>query len=76
MTSLPDYLTPEIWLDNVFAAAQARRGGVLKRQVRDVERICGLDLFLSEARKRGFQILRNGRHFIIICNAAPVFRVL
>ena len=52
MSEIPDYLTPEIWLHNVFAAAEVRKGGVLKRKVRDVERLCGRDLFLAEARRR------------------------
>lgn len=76
MARLPDHLMPYIWLENVFSAAQVRKGGILKRQVRDVERICGQDLFLSQARERGFQVLRNGRHFIVICNSEPVQRVL
>ena len=75
MSEIPDYLTPEIWLHNVFAAAEVRKGGVLKRKVRDVERLCGRDLFLAEARRRGFQVLRNLQHFVIFCNSDPIFRV-
>ena len=52
MSEIPDYLTPEILLHNVFAAAEVRKGGVLKRKVRDVERLCGRDLLLAEARRR------------------------
>lgn len=76
MAELPDHLTPERWLDGVFAAREVRKGGILKRQIRDIERLCGRDMFLGEARRRGFQVLRNGRHFIVFCNAEPISRVL
>lgn len=76
MTQIPDYLTPEIWLANVFAAAEVRKGGVLKRKIRDVERLCGQDAFLNEARKRGFQVVRNARHFVVFCNSDPIRRVV
>lgn len=75
MAEFPDYLTPEQWLQGVFAAKEVRKGGILKRQIRDIERLCGRDLFLAEARRRGFQVLRNGRHFIVFCNEEPIFRV-
>lgn len=76
MTQLPEYLTPEIWLQNVFAAAEVRKGGVLKRQIQDIDRLCGRDLFLEEARRRGFQVVRNGRHFVVFCNGDPIRRVV
>ena len=76
MAELPDYLTPEQWLHGVFAAQEVRKGGILKRQVRDVERLCGQDMFLGEARRRGFQVLRNGRHFVVFCNSHPIRRVV
>lgn len=75
MAQLPDHLTPEIWLAQVFSAEEARRGGVIKRQVRDVERLCGRDAFFAEIRRRGFQAVQNGRHFVVFCNAQPIRRV-
>ena len=75
MTQLPEYLEAERWLAQVFAAEEVRRGGVIKRQVRDVERLCGRDAFLAEIRHRGFQAVQNGRHFVVFCNAQPIRRV-
>lgn len=72
MARIPEYLTPEIWLAQVFASAEAQRGGVVKRQVRDVERIAGRALFRRELERRGFQAVENGRHFVIFCNDLPV----
>jgi len=75
MAALPDYLTPELWLDQIFSSAEARRGGVVKRQVRDVERLAGRDLFLQAVQSRGFQAVENGRHFVVFCNQRPIRRV-
>ncbi|PIE06579.1 MAG: N-(5'-phosphoribosyl)anthranilate isomerase [Rhodobacterales bacterium] len=75
MTNLPPSINPETWMRSVFSSRDVRRGGVFKRQVRDVERIVGRDVFLAEVERRGFQALENGRHFIVCCNAQPIRRV-
>jgi hypothetical protein len=75
MTQLPEYMTPEIWLHQVFSSGEALRGGVVKRQIRDVERLVGRDVFSYEVRRRGFQAVENGRHFVIFCNGRPIRRV-
>ncbi len=74
MTHLPARIVPELWMRDLFSSRDACRGGVIKRQVRDVERIVGRDVFLAEVERRGWQALENGRHFIICCNAEPVRR--
>lgn len=76
MPALPEYLTPEIWLDQVLSADEARKGGVLKRQVRDIERLVGRAAFVAELERRGFQAVENGRHFVIFCSRLPIRRVL
>lgn len=75
MRELPEKITPEIWMRQVLGSREAIRGGVLKRQVRDVERIVGRDVFLAEVERRGWQALENGTHFIVCCNANPIRRV-
>lgn len=75
MARLPDYLSAEQWLDQIFASGEARRGGVVKRQIRDVERLAGRAAFVEAVERRGFQAVENGRHFVIFCNGAPIRRV-
>lgn len=75
MAQLPQHLTPEAWLDQWLNSAEARKGGVIKRQIRDVERLVGRDMFLRELERRGFQAVQNGRHFVVFCNLAPIRRV-
>ena len=75
MASLPDHLTSANWLEQVFSSQEALKGGVVKRQARDVERLAGRAAFLSEVERRGFQAVRNGRHYVIFCNDLPIRRV-
>lgn len=74
MSRLPDHLTPERWITQVFTSTEAMRGGVVKRQIRDIERLAGRQAFLAEVERRGFQAVENGRHFVIFCNALPIRR--
>jgi hypothetical protein len=76
MPALPDYLTADQWLAQIFASDEARRGGVVKRQVRDVERLVGRAAFAAEVRRRGCQAVENGRHFVIFCNRDAIRRVV
>ncbi|MCX7890103.1 MAG: N-(5'-phosphoribosyl)anthranilate isomerase [Rhodobacteraceae bacterium] len=71
---LPEHLTPERWMEQVFASREATGGGVVKRQVRDVERLVGRRPFIEEAERRGFQVLENNRHFVVFCNRLPIRR--
>lgn len=75
MSFLPEHLTPEIWLEQLLSSGEARSGGVVKRQIRDVERLVGRDAFLAEVERRGFQVVQNNRHFVISCNMMPIRRV-
>jgi len=45
MKALPQHLTPDIWLQQVFTSTEARKGGVVKRKIRDVERLVGRRAF-------------------------------
>ena len=75
MSALPPHLTPDLWLDQFLASGEALRGGVIKRQVSDVERLVGRAAFLAEVERRGFQAVENGRHFVVFCNGLPIRRV-
>ena len=75
MGQLPEHLTSERWMAQLLSSGEARKGGIVKRQIRDVERIVGREDFAAEIERRGFQALENGRHFIVFCNDAPIRRV-
>ncbi|MEL6563685.1 MAG: N-(5'-phosphoribosyl)anthranilate isomerase [Pseudomonadota bacterium] len=72
MDALPDYLTPEQWLDKIFSAKSALQGGVVRRKVRDIDRLVGRPLFREELRKLGYRAIENNGNFVIFCNRAPL----
>ena len=65
-------LSPEVWLQDLFSSKAVNHGGVVRRKARDVERFVGMDLFLSEINRRGFQVAENGGQFVIFCDREPI----
>lgn len=72
MKDLPAPITPEVWMRQLFSAKAAAEGGIVRRKVRDVERIVGRDVFTRELQRRGFHAVENAGQFVIFCNRAPV----
>jgi hypothetical protein len=75
MAQLPVHLTSDQWISQIFASPTAKQGGVVKRRIRDVERLAGREAFLREVERRGFQAVQNGAHFVVFCNDLPIRRV-
>lgn len=75
MSQIPEFLTPEMWLQQVFGSAEALKGGVVKRQIRDVEGLVGREAFAKAVERRGFQAIENARHFVVFCNDHPIRRI-
>lgn len=72
MNPLPPAVTPEIWLRQMFTSHAALDGGVIRRKVRDVERIVGRDRFESYLRRRGFRAVENAGQYVVFCNVDPI----
>jgi len=64
------------WLRGVFSAQAVNRGGVIRRAVRDVDRIVGRAAFEAEVQRRGFHMVENAGQFVIFCNNEPVRVIL
>ncbi|MCT4557176.1 MAG: N-(5'-phosphoribosyl)anthranilate isomerase [Pelagimonas sp.] len=75
MAHVPIHIPSDQWLRQIFASTEARKGGVVKRQIRDVERYVGREAFVLALEERGYQAIENGRHYVIFCNAYPIKRV-
>jgi hypothetical protein len=60
------------WFRHLFLAKAARDGGVVRRKVKDMERMVGRDLFEREMNRRGYSVVENAGQVIIFCNAEPV----
>ena len=65
-------LSPEIWLRDLFASKAVQQGAVIRRKARDIERFVGMDLFMTEIARRGFQVVENSGQIVIFCNQAPI----
>jgi hypothetical protein len=65
-------LSPEAWFRHLFSSQSARDGGVVRRKVRDMERMVGRDAFAAEIRRRGYSAVENAGQIIVFCNAEPV----
>ena len=72
MSELRVLVPADIWLLQLFTAKTARQGGIVRRSVRDVERIVGRDIFQAELMRRGFHAVENSGQYVIFCNNAPV----
>ena len=72
MTTTLALLPPEIWLLQMFSAKTAREGGIVRRQIRDVERIVGRANFENELRRRGFHAVENAGQYVVFCNNEAV----
>ncbi len=65
-------LSPEVWLHDLFTSKAVQQGGVIRRKARDIERFAGMDLFMREIHRRGYQVAENSGQIVIFCNRAPV----
>ncbi|OIP82024.1 MAG: hypothetical protein AUK37_09725 [Rhodobacterales bacterium CG2_30_65_12] len=70
-----DRRTAESWLTRLFGSGPAREGGVIQHSVEDVESHVGREVFLREVERRGYQVVENGRQFVVFCNRAAIQRV-
>ncbi len=64
--------SPDQWFRHLFRAKSALDGGVVRRKVRDMERMVGRPAFEAELRRRGFSAVENAGQVIIFCNAQPL----
>ena len=65
-------LSPDIWLRDLFSSKAAMQGDVIRRKARDIERFVGMERFLAEIDRRGYQVAENSGQIVIFCNRAPV----
>lgn len=64
--------TPDGWINQIFSAKSAQRGGVVRRSIRWVEREVGRDRFEAEVRRRGFHMIECGTQLVVICNGGAL----
>jgi hypothetical protein len=70
--SIPAPLSPDAWVTHLFTTKAAREGGVVRRNLRDIERYVGRTAFEAELRRRGYHAVENAGQLIIFCNQEPI----
>lgn len=74
MSEMRVIVPPEVWLRQVFSAKAARDGGIVRRSLRDIERVVGREALEDELRRRGYSAVINAGQVVIFCNREPVRR--
>ena len=72
MQTVTRHTTPDIWLDQMFSAQAARKGGVVRRSLSWVEREVGRDRFIHEVRIRGFHLIETADQFLVVCHNGSI----
>jgi hypothetical protein len=62
----------ESWINLVFKADAAGKGGVVRRNVTWVEREVGRHRLIIEVKRRGYHMVESGGQFVIFCNSGAV----
>lgn len=60
------------WLATVFHCRATETGGIIRRQIVDVEREVGCLAFEAEVQERGFRLIRTRHHYVIVCDPGPI----
>lgn len=73
---MPPHLSPDAWMLDLFSSRAARKGAVIRRNIRDIERYVGRQAFEQELRRRGYHAVENAGQMVIFCNREPIRRVV
>lgn len=68
----PMPVTSQEWMRQMLSSRTALDGGVVRRKVRDVERLVGREAFLAAMKRRGFRVVENAGHFVVFCNSEEI----
>lgn len=72
MRNLNSPLSPDMWLKDLFTSHAVQEGAVIRCKARDIERFVGMDRFMAEVQRRGYQVAENAGQIVIFRNCAPV----
>ena len=61
-------MSPYESINEIFRAASARNGNIVRRKIANVNKYASLKYLLKEVQTRGFHLVETGDQYIIICN--------
>ena len=65
-------MSPYVFINNIFRADAAKKGGVVRRSKKDVETIASYAELEKEVKRRNFHLLEAGGQYVIVCTTAKL----
>ena len=65
-------MSPYESINDIFRAASAKNGNVVRRKIANVEKFATFKSLLKEVQARGFHLVETGYQYIIICNTGQI----
>lgn len=56
------------WVEQIFAAASAQNGGIVRRKKADVAKYASLEQVIQAAKTRGFHVVETGGQVVVLCH--------
>lgn len=57
------------WLNQMFAAGQASKGGLVRRSIKSVRKYGGgEETLVAEAKSRDFHVVKTGKQYLVMCH--------
>lgn len=56
------------WLEQWFSAQACRKGGIIRRQRRDIDNFTSMAQVIAEVKKRNWHVLEVGDQVVVLCN--------
>jgi len=60
------------WIKQAFQANAVRKGAVIRRSKKSVQKIVNRFDLLQEVKSRGFHLIETGGQYVILCNSGSV----
>lgn len=56
------------WLQQWFSAQACSKGGIIRRNRRDIDRFTSMDAVIREVKKRKWHVVEIGDQVVVLCN--------
>lgn len=56
------------WTDQMFPAQQARKGGIIRRDLEDVLKFSSREEILAIAKNKNYHVIESGNQIVVLCN--------
>lgn len=68
MAKAPGQISQQAWLNQIFAAGQVNKQGIVRRSVNSVKAYASEAALLAEVKQRNFHMVRSGGQYLIFCH--------